>query len=339
MQRKERTEQLPTYEEIISRGRAHQTNNYLFRGAKLDIAKEMFGHSVLSLSNTDRGLNMNYSTNSLKRALSLTLYENGSILAKVSSPGEGSGVSAMYMCTPGEREYIEIGARKSLRRATVAFRALGPYFSINGKQGLVPVVKDIFQETKDIAKKGSVRDIRSIAAESGRKIFKSLEEGIFTVSAVVQATPSFHLAMEHILSVQRKDMNGSWPKYNRSFISACLAKKSFSTWSVMGMLQSTGRAEAVLEKEVEEGITMCGEVSLETGAVIRKKVSIWEAVAGKISLSIAGYRANTRVGVSTDGVLSAVSDIFIGDGASLNASAQISSTGEPVLGLGFTMTA
>ncbi|KAI5186570.1 hypothetical protein NEHOM01_1556 [Nematocida homosporus] len=337
----------PTYDQIVSRSKLHLTSNYLFSGTKLDLAKGVFKNGSISLSNSEHGLNLNYTLATWQRSLAATIYGNGAILGKIMPGNDDNGMFATYMKTPGEKEYLEVGGVRSWGWGAMSVKVLAPEFRLDKAEGVAAVSKVLFQEQsrvfgkllgprhnfKNISWLGIHQNVTGILG----RVKESFQEGLFSGSAVLSILPSFQVGMEHLFSLQKKGGAES-SGFSMGRVSTYIARKTCARGSVLGMVQSTGVVGLSMERELEDGPVVYADVSMDVAGVRSKTKALMSAMSGSMGLFVPGATANTRVGLSTDGTIAAVSDIQVGDGASLNLSAQLTAAGASILGLGFTVS-
>ncbi|OAG31206.1 hypothetical protein NEDG_01619 [Nematocida displodere] len=160
--------------------------------------------------------------------------------------------------------------------------------------------------------------------------FKS---GILVGSVLVPLTPSMHLGGEWLLSLDRTH---DTPR--QCLVTTCILSKAFKTWRMLGSAQNTGKVGLSMEKEIDESTTMYTDVYFDVQGFRHQVASLADSVSGVVGAVVSGYNASTKVSASTDGVISAVSDIRVGDGATLNLSTILSLEGSRV-GIGFNLIA
>jgi len=334
-------EESPTYDQLRNRSRMLHTQSFAFSGTKLDLTKGAFGNSVFTLSNTPQGLSMNYVLNALRHAMTFSVYSNGSVLGKI-SPNAAGGASFTWMKSPDRPLYFDLEVTKTSSIGSLTLKAIRPeidkevfdvqalYNAVsNGKTKRAPEhaqkIKEAAEQPGDVA--GALRN----RAAKCREIFKVLKGGVFSGSAVAQLSSTLHAGVEHIVSLDKiRDA------YHQNALSSCFIAKAFGSWRVLAALQSTGRAEIAVEKALENSVTLFADLSMDVREIRRRKSSIMDSAVGIAGMSVTGYSVSTKVSASTEGVVGAVSDVCIADGAMLNLSAQVSSVGSQI-GVGFTI--
>ncbi|KAI5192946.1 hypothetical protein NEMIN01_2306 [Nematocida minor] len=352
----------PRYDDIISRSRSHSIDNYAFQGTKLDISKEILGKSVFSLSNTDRGVSMNYSLNSFSKLFSVSLFSDGSVLGKLST-SDGEGLSLTMMKGTGHK-YFDIGFTKSCNYGSLSVKAINPDLECSSatfsKDRVKSVLKSLYSRVdkqsfslQNISKIPSAFmqmsrdsiDVNSYAHSGLSSLHKKFKGGMFSVSGVLQITPSLHLGNETVFSISRAKEN--LPKENLSTFSSlveqyakeasstCILSKVFNTWRFVGIYHTAGPAGLTVEKTVDETVSLHTEVSLDYKSILEKTKPLLSTVSCVFGATISSPSVITRVSAGSNGAATVSSDISVDDGATLNLSAQVSTNG-PLLGIGFT---
>lgn len=362
----------PSYDEIVSRSRGHAIENYAFQGTKLDISKEMPGRSVFSLSNTDKGISMNYSLNGFSKMFSVSLFGDGSVLGKI-IPSDGDGLSFTWMKGLAHR-YFEAGLTKSSYLGSFSLKMINPEIKGNISTGLsrerlhgclqsvssIALDRSLLRSGSkipglfsEVAKNPSRLKIGSYIDSALCRIPDYFNSGIFSASGVLQITPTCHLAGEGVFSISQyikeKDSlkKDSTETAENSF--SCLAKqytsevsstfilsKIFDTWRGVGILHTPGPVGFIVEKVLDESVSLYGEVSMDYRNILAKSKALIESVGCAAGVAITAQNTVTRVSIASNGTATASSDISVGDGATLNLSGQVSLDG-PLLGIGFTL--
>lgn len=365
----------PSYDEIVSRSRTHAIENYAFQGTKLDISKEMPGRSIFSLSNTDRGVSMNYSLNRFSKTFSISMFGDGSVLGKV-SPSNGDGFTLTWMKGVAHR-YFEAGITKSSSVGSLTLKVINPDLgenitncftrdSLHSKfksiSSIIPSKSALQQKGTEIGnrrifgnliQKPSISGITSSLEKGISKIPEGINGGIFSAAGVLQILPGFHLAGESVLSISKKteestsplstarDIRSTWPsiaeQYAKEVSSTFIVSKIFDTWRAVGICHLPGPAGIIIEKALDESVSVHSEVSVDYRNILSKSKSFFESVGCAAGITITGETTVTRVSAASNGTATASSDIAVGEGATLNLSGQVSFDG-PLLGIGFTLS-
>ncbi|KAI5171518.1 hypothetical protein NEFER03_0840 [Nematocida sp. LUAm3] len=329
----------PFYDEMMSRSKGQKIRNYVFKGHKLDIAKEMFGNSVFSLSNSENGINANYTLNWLKNVFSVGLYANGSFLGKVMPGKETGGLFGTYMNIPGEEGYFDAGYMRANEYGSISVKIINPKIE---KVFLSKTKKKFYScigESSFFSKKFSLPE-KSKVSKFLRESKSCIEEGMVSSSIVGRLSSSLHFGVESILSFQKsRTSEEKLSSYRTGMVHTFILEKIFSSWNVLGLIQSTGQVGGFMQKAYDDSLIFSSEVLLDAKQMLQRKKLSMEAVKAAVGLSVIGESATTRVSIDTYGTLEVVSDIQIGEGASLNISGQLLEGTETILGIGFTMTA
>ncbi|KAI5165858.1 hypothetical protein NEIRO03_0832 [Nematocida sp. AWRm78] len=352
-----------TYKEIINTSKQNSPENYIFEGTKLDISKVLLNRSVITVSNTDRGISMNYTMKSPSKLFSASVFGDGSVLGKI-IPTKEEGLSLTCM-RGAANNYFDIGYTKLFKRWSVSLSAINPDVELSKADFYTKQINPsgMLKDLKEKWKANTLSQLLSISPQKiniSEKLHSGLLEahrrvngGIFTISSVLKLSPTLHIGQETILSVSKSGLapeNDSSPtfssliqKYSKEIASTCIISKVFDSWRVLGIYHTAGPAGALIEKSIDESLSLHGEVSIDWRNILKstEKVpslpTVLQSIGGAIGTTIYGPGATTRVTASSNGAVSVSSDITIGDGASLNLSGQISSNG-PLLGIGFTFS-
>ncbi|KAI5190626.1 hypothetical protein NECID01_1067 [Nematocida sp. AWRm77] len=330
----------PTYDQLSNRTRSLYAATHMFRGTKLDLTKEISRKSFFTLSNTESGLSLNYVLNTAKRLFTVSVYSNGSVLGKLAPTSEQGGLSLTCMKSSGT-SYIDLDLSRSWSQGSFSLKAINPEFSANPNWKFSSILTSISEINKEsLAQQGSrIKKTMELSAKELKDVFvnrvqehgKGFKGGVFSISGVLQPLPSVHFGMEHLLSVDNIQN-----ALKKTVVSTYLGSKAFSSWRIMGVFQSTGKVGVSVEKEVDDSLTVYSDFFIDTHKLQRNTKAVFNSITGIMGASISGHSSTTKVGVCTNGTVEAVSDIAIGDGASLNLSTQLSSGGSQI-GLGFTI--
>ncbi|KAI5137625.1 hypothetical protein NEAUS07_2069 [Nematocida ausubeli] len=351
-----------TYKEIISNSKSNSPENYIFEGTKLDISKSLLNRSVITVSNTDKGLSMNYTMKNISKLFSASLFGDGSVLGKI-LPSDGTGLSLTYMHGSSNR-YFDIGYTKTFKNYSFALSAVNPDLEIPAvnfsakemhPRAVLGRIKEAFsaENISGLMKEG-LQDTK-ITEKLKRKVsevHKVVNGGIFSIASVARICPTMHIGHETIISFAKdskipggetKTVSSIFGQYSAEIASTCIISKVFNTWRVLGLYHTTGPAGALIEKTLDESVSLYSEVSFDWRNILKRKEkepkmeNILQSLEASIGTTIYGDGNTTRVSAGSNGTVSVSSDISVGDGAALNLSGQISSNG-PVLGIGFTFT-
>lgn len=361
------TSACPSYDDLINRSRIGSPDNYIFQGTKLDISKSVLGSSVFTLSNTDRGLSMNYSLNDFSHLLSLSVFGDGSVLGKI-SPAHSSGLFFTSMAG-GSSKYFDFGFTKAVKNISVSVKIINPNLEMNnilsGEQ-----VKAYLKKLKEIPKHKI--DVKSVGIKSTlfsgysglrnyknsfdlnrsvsyglEKVHSVLADGILSVSSLMQLRADLHIGHETVISLARVPESASKNKinsisqlmqrYTQEIATTCVISKAFETCRLLGIYHTSGTIGMIVEKAVDAAVTLHSEVSVDWKSAVKKTQPLLECIGATVGTTITGPETTTRVTAGTNGTVSACSDITVGDGAVLNLSTQISPSG-PLVGIGFTFS-
>lgn len=330
----------PTYDQLVNRTRALYAASHMFRGTKLDLTKEVGRTSVFTLSNTEHGMSLNYVLNGASQLFTVSVYSNGSILGKITPAQDTGGTSLTYMKSPNSA-YLDFDLTKSGSLGSLTLKVINPEFDYNPKEqfslllsSISAISRESLAQQRDKLRQalslpaGAIRDGLSRQFRQQRQKFRG---GVFGLGGVLQATPSLHFGMEHLLSVDQIQAS-----FKRHLVSTYLASKAFANYRVMALFQSTGKAGLSVEKTLDDAVTLYSDFFVDVRRLKRTAASFFNSTTGVVGISILGYSASTKVSASTDGTVDAVSDITLADGASLNLSTQITAGGSQI-GVGFTI--
>ncbi|KAH9386975.1 uncharacterized protein NEMAJ01_1871 [Nematocida major] len=356
----------PGYEELIGASRKNSAENYAFHGTKLDISKEIFGNSIFTVSNTERGLSVNYSVGGISRVFSASVFSDGSVLGKISPAPGHSGMAVSCMRGP-ETQYFDVGLEKALKRAAFSVKAVNPSVEIPSLEIPGGKLSACFQHLRSShsSLRGTLQKfsgeisraiseipsgsggLRSCMKEGAFRACRLFRGGVFSATSVLEVAPSLHLGVETVFSLARKEpgketsgeetgLLRGFSAYAREAAATCIVSKAFETWRLLGIYHTSGNAGFFAEKRLDEAVSLHSELSVDWRKVL-KTGPFWESVGFAVGTVIRGPGSTTHVTAGSNGVVTASSDIPVGDGAVLNLSTQVS-TGSPLLGIGFTFT-
>ncbi|KAI5180255.1 hypothetical protein NEOKW01_0584 [Nematocida sp. AWRm80] len=178
----------------------------------------------------------------------------------------------------------------------------------------------------------NIPNLKNTLLNRATSLKNTIREGIFSAGGVLQLTPTMHLGIESILSLDKQKDN-----HLKKIITTGILSKMYNTWRVLGLIQTTGNIGLAIEKTLDDYIVMYTDVFIDALGYKNKQVDLFNSITGIAGLSITGHHITTRVSASTEGILGVCSDISVSDGAQLNVGAELSSEGTQ-LGLGISLT-